>query len=212
MPDGRTHDSLTLVTASFMTPISLGLIFESNPGQAALFLGSYLLSGLLFSDDLDISSIEYKRWRLLRFIWLPYQKLVPHRSWLSHGLIVGPALRILYLAAIFTFSLWALLTALSRLLPLDAGGALGSLLGAIGQSFIDHPDWWAVAFAGFVLGGVTHSVADWFWTWWRHAWRAPVLADQARAGRIPTHHGVLVPDFAIYRSESVAEVDEQSTN
>jgi uncharacterized metal-binding protein len=210
MPDGRTHDDLTLVTASFMTPISLGLVFENSPGQAVLFLGSYLVSGLLFSDDLDISSIEYKRWRLLRVIWLPYQKLVPHRSWLSHGLIVGPLLRILYFAAVLTACLWVLLTALSRLLPLNASGTLGSLLGAIGQSFIDHPDWWTITLAGFVLGGIMHSVADWLWTWWRHAWRAPALADQTRVAEIPTHHGTRVPDFAIYRSENVAETDAQA--
>jgi uncharacterized metal-binding protein len=34
----------------------------------------------------------------LKFIWLPYQKKIPHRHWLSHAPIVGSALRLLYLA------------------------------------------------------------------------------------------------------------------
>jgi uncharacterized metal-binding protein len=175
MPDGRTHDSITLVTASFAAPISLGLAFDGNPGRAILLLASYLVSGLLFSDDLDIDSIEYKRWRLLRFLWLPYQKLVPHRSRLSHGLIIGPALRILYFAAVCTLALWLGLLALSRLLPLDAHGVVGDLLSAIARSIIDHPDGWAIALLGFIGGGLSHTIADWLWTWWRHIWRGPVL-------------------------------------
>jgi uncharacterized metal-binding protein len=196
MPDGYTHDALTLVAASFAAPISLGLIFDGNPGQGALFVGSFLVSGLLFSDDLDIHSIEYRRWRQLRYLWLPYQKLIPHRSWLSHGLIVGPALRILYFAVVFTLFVWAVLTALSHVVPLDASGLVGGWLAAIGQSIIDHPGWWATAFAGFVLGGMLHSLADWLWTWWRHLWKAPVLRPQLYdAATEPRHHGMPTPDY-----------------
>jgi uncharacterized metal-binding protein len=213
MPDGRTHDDITLVAASFAAPISLGLAFAGNPGQGALLIGSFLVSGLLFSDDLDIHSIEYKRWRLFRFLWLPYQKLVPHRSRLSHGLILGPALRILYFAAVFTIALWAILTALSQLVPLDASGVLGAWLSAIGRSIVDHPDWWAVAFAGFVLGGLVHSVADSLWTWWRHVWRAPVLRpDVCDRANEPTHHGMPVPDFAVRISQDVGEIGDQDSH
>lgn len=195
MPAGRTHDNITLVTASFMVPISAGLIFDGQPGRAALFLGSYLLSGLLFSDDLDIHSIEYRRWRILRFLWLPYQKLVPHRSWISHGLIIGPIVRITYFAIVCTAAIWLLLTVLSRLLPLDASGIIGGWLSALAQSVVDHPDWWGVAFLGFVLGGSMHSVSDAVWSWWRHAWRAPVIILQADTEDQPTHHGEPMPDF-----------------
>jgi len=195
MPDGRTHDAITLVTASFATPLALGLAFENEPGRALAFLGSFLVSGLLFSDDLDIHSIEYVRWKWLRFLWLPYQKLIPHRSWLSHGLIVGPALRILYFAAVFTALLWLVLTAVQHAVPLDATGAIGNLLGAIGRSLIDHPDWALVAFAGLAAGGAVHSIADWLWTWWRHAWRAPLLPSEIHAGSLETHHGMPTPDY-----------------
>jgi uncharacterized metal-binding protein len=195
MPDGRTHDNITMVTASFMIPISAGLIFEEQPGRAVLFLGSYLLSGLMFSDDLDIHSIEYRRWRILRFLWMPYQKLVPHRSWLSHGLIIGPLLRVMYFAAICTAAIWLALTALSRVLPLDATGMIGGVMSALAQSVVDHPEWWAVAFIGFVLGGAAHSVSDGLWSWWRHAWRAPVISVQVQTADQPTHHGEPMPDY-----------------
>lgn len=207
MPDGRMHDAITLVTASFMAPICYGLTMEGEPGRATLFLGSYLVSGLLFSDDLDIDSIEYKRWRLFRFLWLPYQKLVPHRSWLSHGLIVGPLLRILYFAGVCTLVLWLALTALSRIISLDAGGLVGALLSAIARSIIAHPEWWGVAFVGFVLGSVTHIISDWLWTWWRRAFRAPVPRLQPRA-TAPTHHGVPMPDFVQRVSVSIGNAGD----
>jgi uncharacterized metal-binding protein len=205
MPDGRTHDEITIVTASFLAPLSFGIAFDGEPGRAALFLGSYLTSGLLFSDDLDINSIEYRRWGLLRFLWLPYQKLIPHRSWLSHGLIVGPLLRILYFAGMCTLLLWLALTALSQVLPLDANGALGGLLSAIGRSLIDHPDWVAVAFAGFVLGSVAHIVSDWIWTWWRRAIRGPAISMGPPTVVPPTHHGMATPDFVRQVTDSLSQ-------
>ncbi len=210
MPDGRTHDDITIVTASFMAPVCLGLIFDGSPGRAVLALGSYLVSGLLFSDDLDIHSIEYRRWKLLRFLWLPYQKLIRHRSWLSHGLIIGAALRIVYFAGAFTVALWLLLTALNRLLPLDAGGVVGRLLTAIAQSIATHPDWWGLAFVAFAMGSVVHILSDTVWTWWRHAVRAPVVRPAGAGAEQPTHHGAPVPDYVQRVSINVAEGDPPS--
>jgi uncharacterized metal-binding protein len=190
VPDGRTHDALTLVAASFAAPICVGLTFDGNPGRAALALGSFLVSGLLFSDDLDTHSIEHERWGFLYVLWLPYQKLIPHRSWLSHGLIIGPLLRIVYFAVVLTLALWLILSGLSRLLPLDAGGVLGTLLSGLGRSLVTHPDTWTVGFVGFMLGGTVHSVADGIWTWWRHVWRRPQVAGAHAADEIVcTHHG-----------------------
>lgn len=211
MPSGRTHDALTLVAASFATPICIGLTFENQPGRAALFLGSFLVSGLLFSDDLDTHSIEHERWGWLRFLWLPYQKLIPHRSWLSHGLIVGPALRILYFAAALSLTLWLLLAALGRLLPLDAGGLVGGLLSAIGRSIVYHPDAWGLGFVAFVLGGMLHSLSDWIWTWWRQAWREPIRPGLHAAGDIAcTHHGEPTGEYVQRVSINVAEGDPPS--
>ena len=197
MPDGRTHDAIAMVSASFAAPICLGIVFDGSPARATLAIGSYLVSGLLFSDDLDIHSIEYKRWRLLRFLWWPYQKLMPHRSWLSHGLIIGPALRILYFTAVCTFLFWLCLLGLSQALPLDAGGLVGGMLAAIARSIRDYPEGWALAFAAFVMGSVVHVASDALWTWWRRLWRGPAVgpAGAAAAGAMPTHHGRPVPDF-----------------
>ena len=60
-----------------------------------------LLGELLLSPDLDHCSgaVPYRLWGILRWIWIPYQRLVAHRSW-SHWPIVGTAGRLAYVAAI----------------------------------------------------------------------------------------------------------------
>jgi len=52
---------------------------------------------------------------VLRVLWLPYQKLIPcHRHWLSHGVIVGSVVRLLYLAALL-LPLWVIFPGLQQI-------------------------------------------------------------------------------------------------
>lgn len=95
MPSGRTHDQITL---GMLPGIALLTLILSRSASLTLCLsGAFLFSGLMFGPDLDIYSVQYKRWGWLRVIWLPYQKLLHHRSWLSHGPIIGTVLRLVYL-------------------------------------------------------------------------------------------------------------------
>jgi uncharacterized metal-binding protein len=101
MPSGATHDRITLTCLPVVAGIAL---LASRSASITLSLaGSFLFGGLMFGPDLDIYSVQFKRWGVLRWIWRPYQKGLQHRSWLSHGPIVGTALRLLYLG------LWAIL-------------------------------------------------------------------------------------------------------
>lgn len=95
MPSGRTHDQITITTLPLVA--LAGLIFSRSAGITLSLSGAFLFSGLMFGPDLDIYSVQYKRWGWLRPIWLPYQKLLRHRSWLSHGPIVGTVFRLVYL-------------------------------------------------------------------------------------------------------------------
>lgn len=163
MPATAVHDRITLISAAALVPAAVLLPSENRWISAALVVGAHLLSGLLFSCDLDVDSVEYRRWGPLRLIWFPYMRIVSHRSWLSHGLIIGPLLRLLY------FALFAdLLVAL---------GALGAQVA--GLEGIEWLDWWhrfwfelvadhprfvADFLAGFVLGGAVHSIPDWLST------------------------------------------------
>ena len=98
MPSGRVHDQITF----FGLPLLVGFayFFSGNRRLTLLIAGSYLFSGLMFGPDLDIISVQYKRWGIIRGIWFPYQSFLKHRSLFSHGFLIGTVLRLLYLSTI----------------------------------------------------------------------------------------------------------------
>jgi uncharacterized metal-binding protein len=108
---GKNHDRSII----FTTPI-IGIIGGSHSLELGIIAASaHLLGGLYLSPDLDLVSKPYKRWGWLRWIWIPYQKLIPcHRHWLSHGVIVGSIVRLLYLAALF-LPLWVIFPGLQQI-------------------------------------------------------------------------------------------------
>lgn len=96
MPSGQTHDRITLWSLPIVASSTYLLTRSSD--RTLIVAGAFLFSGLMFGPDLDIYSVQYKRWGLLRWLWIPYQKTLKHRSLLSHGLIIGTTVRLLYLA------------------------------------------------------------------------------------------------------------------
>jgi len=98
MPNGRTHDIITAVTAPVVAGITYCLTKEVKTTSIILVL--FLFSSLMFNGDLDIDSRPYNRWWLLKMIWIPYQLIFEHRSIFTHGLIIGTIIRILYIGAI----------------------------------------------------------------------------------------------------------------
>src|SRR5688572_8556941 len=113
MPNVRTHDYITVATAAVMVPFALNSGLPNlDAANTAVLAGSYLFSGIMFSPDLDTASRPYRRWGPLRWVWLPYRGLVPHRSWVSHSVVFGPLLRVLYFIGILAllFALGVLLT------------------------------------------------------------------------------------------------------
>lgn len=65
----------------------------------------YKIGDTYLSPDLDLKSNPYYNWRLLRFIWIPYQKVIKHRSVVSHGFILGTIIRVAYLYIVFSLML-----------------------------------------------------------------------------------------------------------
>ena len=112
MPSGKTHDKLTVITALAAVPVWWLEAPARDWVGLTVGLTAYLFSGFWLSDDLDTRSLAYKRWGAFRFLWWPYQKLVPHRSWVSHGIGFGPIFRVAY----FLVMLWALMRAVLWLL------------------------------------------------------------------------------------------------
>ncbi|HIK37197.1 MAG: metal-binding protein [Geminocystis sp.] len=157
MPSGKIHDRITWIC---LPPVVAGGLVVTRDIILTLCSSvAFVFSGLMFGPDLDIYSLQFKRWGFLRFIWLPYQKLLRHRSFLSHGILIGTMGRVVYFVSVVLAMvvLW---------------GIIGKLI--LGVSW----DWreWIVAgytevkenywqetmavFLGLELGAMSHYLAD----------------------------------------------------
>lgn len=158
MPSGRTHDRLTLWSLPWIAGVSF---IVTRSGELTLILATtFLFSGLMFGPDLDIYSIQFKRWGKLCWLWLPYQKILRHRSILSHGFIIGTTLRVLYFVsflafiAIFAVAIAQLVWGFSWNWQHFARNTYYSIMG-------DYTEEAIAAFLGLELGAMTHFLADW---------------------------------------------------
>ncbi len=144
-----------------VAPVALSAgLPDTNLVNTCVLVGAYMVSGLLFSPDLDTHSASYRRWGPIRWLWIPYQRMVPHRSWISHAIVIGPVLRILYLAGISALLSLAAFGLLNLLVPIDPSGMLFGVASAVWLWAGRHPHVVAYAMLGFVLGGATHTLAD----------------------------------------------------
>lgn len=156
MPSGRTHDRITLWGLPFVTALTFKVTQSSN--LTLLVSGAFLFSGLMFGPDLDLHSIQYKRWGFLRWIWIPYQKTLRHRSLLSHGLIIGTTLRVLYLA------IWLGILGIFGLGIATLVWGMGwswQVLTSAKASLTEYSAEWISLYLGLELGAMSHSVSDW---------------------------------------------------
>lgn len=106
MATGKTHDKITIRLIPVMVLIFtlINNSFFTNLGDIITYtllgIAVYIFGGYMFSGDLDIISTETRRWGYLKFIWIPYQKVFEHRSIFTHGFILGPSIRLIYLYGI----------------------------------------------------------------------------------------------------------------
>ena len=171
MPSGKTHDKITVVTAIAAVPVWWWESATKDWAGLAVGLTAYFFSGFWLSDDLDTHSIAYKRWGVLRWLWWPYQKLVPHRSWVSHGIGFGPIFRVAYFLVMLWVTMRGVLWGLLQVhIPVSRDAVLGSFWGLTTDWTAAHPSWAMCALIGLVLGGVTHSVADAVVSWAKRVW------------------------------------------
>lgn len=98
MPNGRTHDIITAATTPVVGAITYSITKDIK--TTSIIVSCFLFASLMFNGDLDVESRPYRRWFILKFIWLPYQSMFPHRSIFTHGLIIGTVIRLLYLGLI----------------------------------------------------------------------------------------------------------------
>ena len=158
MPLGHTHDRITLWLLPLIVIISY---VATRNGEITLLLGAgFFFSGLMFGPDLDIYSIQFKRWGTLRWIWLPYQKLLRHRSFLSHGFVIGTVIRIVYLLVLLlTISIFIV-----AILQLIVGFNWNWQTFIIQQFNLITQKYYQEAIAlllGLEIGAMSHYISDW---------------------------------------------------
>jgi uncharacterized metal-binding protein len=166
MPNVQTHDRITygLVPVAF---IAADWVWR-DLGIAVLATIAMLFSGLMFGPDLDLNSRPYRRWGPLRFIWKPYQALLPHRSKYSHGPILGTVIRVVYFLAIILVLGATVLFLRHRYLNMvdttwrtEFATLHEELFRFWTQTEKDY--FWA-AFGGLWLGALGHTTADIIWS------------------------------------------------
>ncbi|MEO1374336.1 MAG: metal-binding protein [Cyanobacteria bacterium J06635_10] len=156
MPSGQTHDRITIWALPFIAGVTF--LQTRSSGITLLVTGGFMFGGLMFGPDLDIYSIQYQRWGYLRFIWLPYQKSLRHRSFLSHGPLIGTTLRVIYLCGILTVTgILILLIAEKLFMTWSWHEVAKSLLEIINS----HSTEFLALFVGLELGAMSHSISDW---------------------------------------------------
>jgi uncharacterized metal-binding protein len=157
MPSGRTHDRVTLWSLPVVAALTFG---QTRSGLLTLIIsGGFLLGGLMFGPDLDIYSRQYQRWGWFRWIWRPYQDSLRHRAFLSHGPLIGTALRMVY------FGIWIAVFAILALTIAQFFGDMASLrqwlMLQIARSFTQYYREWSALYIGLELGAMSHSLMDW---------------------------------------------------
>lgn len=164
MPDTATHDIITIVTAAAVVPCAWSLMPGHELGAALVVGGSHVISGLIFSPDLDVDSREYQRWGPLRFMWWPYKELIHHRNWLSHGLVVGPLLRLAYFITAIYLLLWVLLLLIAPFAGTNPAVVLADVRLSARQLVEEQRPLIVAFLLGFITGSAAHTIPDWLQT------------------------------------------------
>lgn len=141
MPNHKTHDRVGL----FLTPAVVGLAVATNmeANHAIVLVGSYVAATYLITPDLDTDSAPYYRWGILRALWYPYKRIMPHRSWMSHSGPISGTIRFLYFVL------------LSMLI-------LG-LLGITKEQLLQFTSYYGIIWLSIVLVDTVHVILDHIW-------------------------------------------------
>ena len=154
---------MTIIAAAVAAPVWWFCVSNPAPrvAECATLCGTILFSGLMLSPDLDLDSSIYRRWGPLRFLWWPYQKVMPHRSIFSHSFVVGPLIRLLYFF-VLVYGFWRMGSYfVSLALPgFDRNGISQAWTGTLFGLWKTHPHIAYMALTGIFVGTGLHVGAD----------------------------------------------------
>ncbi len=151
MPSGKIHAGIS--TAAALGLLGWGMATH-QPEMISGALASGCLVGLFISPDLDANEPTNSYTilkdqagmlpaRLWYTLWLPYSRLVRHRSWVSHFPVIGTSIRVAYLGLIA----WLILLVLGRPWP-----------------WAQVPAWVPWVLVGLAISDLLHWAADISWT------------------------------------------------
>jgi uncharacterized metal-binding protein len=164
MADGKTHDNVMKIS---LLPIFLAgvYLFKFSLTGAAIFTVFAGFSQFMFGPDLDSKkSFQYKRWGLLKTIWLPYRIIFPHRSKFSHGMITGPVFRIIYLLIVWFLFFWLLNYLIYKAFGFDLVFIAKILIAYVTSFFhtLNTKGFIVPIVAGIFTGAAIHTLTDKF--------------------------------------------------
>lgn len=151
MANGKAHERINLIFLAIGIVVSAALIHKDSTFEGIFVIVGFIIGTFLIGPDLDLRSRPYRRWRWLRFIWIPYQTF-KHRSIWTHGYIIGDVIRYAYL------SVWCLL--LLVILSLVLKPTFGELLNTTTSYVIVHKTIFLSIFFGNVLSSAAHTLTD----------------------------------------------------
>jgi uncharacterized metal-binding protein len=167
MPDARTHDLITLATGAALGPLTYGYLtgpmqFDHATSMAGTLwlVGAHVVSGVLFSPDLDLDSAIDDRWGIFYWIWRPYTWALPHRHFWSHSLIFAPLLRLAYFYVVVSSLLFSWVWLLAQL-GVVVPDYHWQLYDALRAWLSANPGARLAVLVGFCTGSAAHTVADW---------------------------------------------------
>lgn len=147
MASGKTHDLVNLVA---FPPI----VYYLQPTEFLAFTSGYMVGTFFLTPDNDlIQSNPNRRWKLLRFIWIPYTKVFSHRG-MSHVPFYGTFTKLLYLAVVFL--------SIAILVSFLLGSTLDIKVLKLNLSFIElikHP-FFLSFLIGLLLSEIMHIFTD----------------------------------------------------
>lgn len=111
MPAGKVHTLVNVTLLGSAWLLHLAFRTPTVPlNEALLFSATYLAGTYLMTPDLDLAAghVDAKtNWGPLGFLWVPFGMLSKHRG-RNHSWFFGPAVRLLYLAALLAPLLYLL--------------------------------------------------------------------------------------------------------
>jgi uncharacterized metal-binding protein len=166
MPSARAHDFITVVLAAPTFAAAYWLTHSID--LSIIVTGTMLFAGFMFGPDLDIESRQYARWGPFGFLWWPYKATFTHRSRLSHGILLGTAVRVLYFSVVVGLSVGACLFVYRLLHPQASDKADAALLlqqvwvtlGSVERRTL------IAGILGLWWGASSHTLTDWLYGLW----------------------------------------------